>query len=183
VIDNHALLRQLSSNKNIRVALDVWEDEPNILSELIPFVDIATPHIAGHSLEGKTLGTVMVYEKLCAFLSQSSPIDVSRMTQVSTVPLPFDGMSISHDDNERVSAAQQLFNQLLLSAYPIMEDDQRLRAWQTSDVVSHHTMAEYFDFLRKTYPIRHEYSHFVFPACAQQVPLRDWVNALVDAPC
>ena len=40
--------------------LDVWENEPEVLSGLVPYVDIATPHIAGHSLEGKVGGAVMI---------------------------------------------------------------------------------------------------------------------------
>jgi erythronate-4-phosphate dehydrogenase len=183
VIDNQALLRKLSNNKNIRVALDVWEDEPNILSELIPLVDIATPHIAGHSIEGKTLGTVMVYESLCEFLLRPSPVDVSGITHSDKVPLIVKSTQTLSDNDGVISEDQQRFNQLLLSVYPIMADDQRLRAWQTENLTPHRTMGEYFDYLRKTYPIRNEYSHFIFPAYTEQAPIDAWVNALVDMPC
>jgi erythronate-4-phosphate dehydrogenase len=49
----------------------VWEDEPDILTELIEYCLIATPHIAGHSLEGKTRGTFMLYDWLATQTQQA----------------------------------------------------------------------------------------------------------------
>ena len=53
VIDNLALIDRLKQSDNLQVALDVWESEPVINSELLDLVTIATPHIAGYSTEGK----------------------------------------------------------------------------------------------------------------------------------
>lgn len=39
------------------VAIDTWNHEPDIDTELMNAVDIATPHIAGYSLQGKQNGT------------------------------------------------------------------------------------------------------------------------------
>ena len=41
------------------VILDTWCNEPDINRELMAKVDIATPHIAGYSYQGKLLGTAM----------------------------------------------------------------------------------------------------------------------------
>lgn len=68
VIDNAALLRRIESHNDLRVVLDVWENEPAIDHDLLAHVDIGTPHIAGYSAEGKLRGTEMVYEALCYFL-------------------------------------------------------------------------------------------------------------------
>jgi erythronate-4-phosphate dehydrogenase len=175
VIDNQALLRKLAHEKNICVALDVWENEPNILTELIPLLDIVTPHIAGHSLEGKENGTVMVYEKLCEFLQMTPPIASQQVINRDTSILAFDGKGFS---------PEALFNQLLLAVYPIMEDDQRLRNWSVSQGAANstadYTIAEHFDHLRKHYPVRREYSHFIFPPETQQAPINAWLNALIE---
>jgi erythronate-4-phosphate dehydrogenase len=168
VIDNQALLHKLSADKDIRVALDVWDNEPDILTQLIPLVDIATPHIAGYSIEGKENGTVMVYQQLCEFLQVDSPVDVQAIMSVDKVVLD---VALS----DAVLSPQLLFNQLLLSAYPIMLDDQRLRMWESSGK----RMAIHFDLLRKQYPIRHEYPHFHFPDSAQQSPIREWLGVLM----
>ena len=62
VIDNGALLEHLKSGSKLRVALDVWEPEPNINPGLLEQVLLATPHIAGYSREGKIRGTEMLAE-------------------------------------------------------------------------------------------------------------------------
>ena len=65
VINNSALFELLARHdKNIHVVLDVWEGEPQVMTELVPHVEIATPHIAGHSIEGKLRASYMLYEKV-----------------------------------------------------------------------------------------------------------------------
>ena len=71
VIDNRALLRQAQKGLAPTLLLDVWENEPDILTDLIEYCLIATPHIAGHSLEGKTRGTFMLYEWLATQTEQA----------------------------------------------------------------------------------------------------------------
>src|SRR5205807_62536 len=48
--------------------LDVLEGEPAPDRRLVARAAIATPHIAGHSLDGKANGTKMIYDAACAFL-------------------------------------------------------------------------------------------------------------------
>ncbi len=67
VINNAALLEVLNQNPNLSVVLDVWENEPNIDQKLLSKVNLATPHIAGHSWRGKVMGTVMIYRQACEF--------------------------------------------------------------------------------------------------------------------
>lgn len=69
VIDTQSLVESINSKKIAAVALDVWENEPSISHELLSLVDIATPHIAGYSLEGKINGTVMVVDALSRFFN------------------------------------------------------------------------------------------------------------------
>jgi len=172
VIDNQALIKRLTDKKDIRVALDVWEDEPDISAELLSLVDIATPHIAGHSLEGKEQGTVMVFEQLCQHLGVAPPVRVMDVVNTETSALP--SLSNSRLSNTPDSTPEDILNQVLLSAYPIMQDDARLRAWNQSG----QAMATYFDRMRKNYPIRREYSYFIFPEVAQLSPVFDWLNVL-----
>ena len=48
--------------------LDVFEGEPTPDPRLLARAQLATPHIAGHSLDGKANGTKMIYDAACAFL-------------------------------------------------------------------------------------------------------------------
>lgn len=45
--------------RNITCALDVWENEPNIDTQLLERAFVTTPHIAGYSLQGKANATAM----------------------------------------------------------------------------------------------------------------------------
>jgi 4-phosphoerythronate dehydrogenase (EC 1.1.1.290) len=47
--------------------IDCWENEPNINQNLQKDAYWATPHIAGHSVDAKFMGSFMVYEALCDF--------------------------------------------------------------------------------------------------------------------
>ena len=53
VINNDDLVQKLKYGSSLYTVLDVWENEPEINQQLLKLVDIATPHIAGYSLEGK----------------------------------------------------------------------------------------------------------------------------------
>ena len=55
-----ALKRALIARSVKGAVLDVWEKEPGVDLELLRLVDIATPHIAGYSVEGKANGTAML---------------------------------------------------------------------------------------------------------------------------
>lgn len=59
VCDTAALLQWHGS-----LAIDCWEGEPHISLPLLDRAFIATPHIAGYSLQGKQRGTAMVLEAL-----------------------------------------------------------------------------------------------------------------------
>lgn len=56
VIETKALVE----NPSHKLFLDVWENEPNINTELLQRALASTPHIAGYSLQGKANGTAIV---------------------------------------------------------------------------------------------------------------------------
>lgn len=62
VINEEALL--LMSRSFSYLVLDVWNNEPYINKHLCDLADIATPHIAGYSIEGKANATTFVINKI-----------------------------------------------------------------------------------------------------------------------
>lgn len=69
VIDSQALADYIPDH-DIRLITDVWEGEPHNLNPLILNHSlIATPHIAGYSLQGKQRATRMIIEALAAHFS------------------------------------------------------------------------------------------------------------------
>ncbi len=163
VIDNQALLSRIKSNKNFSVALDVWENEPNISEALLQLVDIATPHIAGYSLEGKENGTHMVYKKLCEFLAVESVVLNIGSQQQQMLNVNY-GDSLSDDD---------ILNAILLAVYPVMNDDTRLRQCPTPV-----NLGQHFDVLRKQYPVRRELPYYLMPETPPAV--NEWLNVLLE---
>lgn len=54
VVDNHAVADSMH-----RYIFDVWESEPNVPSDILQRAELATPHIAGYTIEGKANATAM----------------------------------------------------------------------------------------------------------------------------
>ncbi|MBC7123993.1 MAG: 4-phosphoerythronate dehydrogenase [Bacteroidales bacterium] len=69
VVDEVALLNYLEQNPKVAVALDVWENEPDLNLELAKRCLVATPHIAGYSLEGKVMATKMVVDAVSRYFN------------------------------------------------------------------------------------------------------------------
>lgn len=145
VIDNAALLNE-TINKNFELALDVWENEPSINTELLVKTKISTSHIAGYSFEGKVNGTKIIYSALCKFL-ESKPIWQPILPEIATkeIRLP-----------EGKTDEEKLYK-LFSSIYNIERDDELMRKILTYESKQR---AKYFDLLRKKYPVRREFDNF-----------------------
>lgn len=61
VADNRALAEAVSRGRVDRLAMDCWEGEPAISTELLRLAEISTPHIAGYSIEGKKRATAVTF--------------------------------------------------------------------------------------------------------------------------
>lgn len=69
VVDNAALVAAIESGRVSHAVVDCWEGEPSAINlRLLELADIATPHIAGYSHEGKVRATRMILDALCAAL-------------------------------------------------------------------------------------------------------------------
>ncbi len=70
VCDTAALVAALREGHIGDAMIDVWENEPDFSTELADLAFLATPHLAGHSYEGKVNGTIAVYHAACAYLGR-----------------------------------------------------------------------------------------------------------------
>ncbi|MEX2607136.1 MAG: 4-phosphoerythronate dehydrogenase, partial [Kiritimatiellia bacterium] len=73
-IDTAPLVEARRSGRIAWLVLDVWDPEPRIPAELLGMADLATPHIAGHSVEGKVNGTRQIREQLCDVMKLKVPV-------------------------------------------------------------------------------------------------------------
>lgn len=145
VVNNLDLLKSIEK-KNLKVILDVWENEPNINEDLLKNVLIATPHIAGYSYEGKVNGTKMVYDSLCNFLNMANTFEFKLEVPLNSI------VKI-----DRWSTIEFSLNELISKIYSIKNDDNKMRR---SYVMNLKERLDYFDLQRKNYPIRREFNNY-----------------------
>lgn len=146
VIDTEALKARLSQASAPMVALDVWEGEPTIDPALVQQVWLATPHIAGYSLEGKVQGTEMIYRALSRYLG--FPVRKQAGQFLPEPALSKVSFTSAADEDDAIKIA-------LRACYDPRQDDARLRmAMQGTE----QERAAAFDQLRRDYPVRRECS-------------------------
>lgn len=148
VVDNRALCQRLETGDGGPwTALDVWENEPGIDPGLAGRVAVATPHIAGYSLEGKLRGTAMIHDALCRHFGQAAERSMDDL-------LPPDATLVIDGDDSGAGQPFDVLNRVLLAAYNPAIDSAALK--ETLGLDSSGREAA-FDRLRKTYPVRREF--------------------------
>jgi erythronate-4-phosphate dehydrogenase len=154
VVDNGALSRLLSRRDDLKVVLDVWESEPDVDPALFREVTFGTPHIAGHSYDGKARGTEMIYQKVCAFLGRPVEKTFADLD-------PYKPAEPIRLQNEALAEATR---EAILAVYDLRRDHEDFaRTLQMSP-----SPREAFDRLRKQYPVRREFSNY-----AVELAIRD----------
>lgn len=83
VVDGDELKKAIKEGKISNTVIDVWENEPNVDTELIELVDIATPHIAGYSANGKLNATKTAIMAVKHFIACDNSIDESKRIQIA----------------------------------------------------------------------------------------------------
>lgn len=139
VIDNQALLNEQRAGLSRALYLDVWEAEPEPLRELVPYCQIATAHIAGHSIEGKARGTEMLYQAVCSLLGK--PIRHTLADFLPTAAISSVTLTAQYQAEDLPALCRLL--------YDVRRDDRLFRQ---------HLDGHGFDWLRKHYPARREFS-------------------------
>jgi len=159
VIDNTVLRMTLEKRLLRGALLDVWEGEPETDRRLVELVDVATPHIAGYSVEGKANATVNSVREVSAALGiplqdwtpellppPSEPmIDLNRYPDAKNPRDP----DIDRTHHRIEKSALELVARAVRHTYPLEEDDRLFR----SDPGK-------FEYLRDNYRIRREFGSY-----------------------
>ncbi|WP_442113319.1 4-phosphoerythronate dehydrogenase PdxB [Pseudomonas sp. NUPR-001] len=144
VIDNAALRELLLAREDVLAVLDVWEGEPQVDLELADLCVLATPHIAGYSLDGKQRGTAQIYQAFCAWRGEPASVLLEDL-----LPQPWlaeVGLQAETDPAWALAT-------LCRAVYDPRRDDADFRRSLSSDVLEQKAA---FDALRKHYPPRRE---------------------------
>jgi len=145
VIETNAVKAALKSGQLSGFVCDCWENEPDIDLELLALTDIATPHIAGYSKDGKATGTLMSVQAISDFFA----LGLNNWTPTG-VELPLnpefeiDGAGLTE---------QEILSKAILHTYNIRNDDRDFR-----------NNVALFEQLRGDYPTRREFPAFTINA-------------------
>ena len=142
VVDGAALKNALAQKKILAASLDVWENEPQIDTQLLSLLFTGTPHIAGYSVDGKATGTTMSVQALGKFFDLPC-----RDWEVTEVPQSVQPSEFSIDTTGKTP--QEVLADAILHTYDIRTDDAALRANTAS-----------FEKQRSNYPVRREFPAF-----------------------
>ncbi len=119
VVAGDALRDALASGR-VRGVLDVFPGEPRPDPQLVRAATIATPHIAGHSLDGKVNGTDAIYRAACTFLGREPTFSVTALLPALQPAQVAVNAAPQRTDAEVLGDALQPF-------YDITADDRALR--------------------------------------------------------
>jgi erythronate-4-phosphate dehydrogenase len=144
VVNNAALRDVLLEREDLQAVLDVWEGEPEVDVALAELCVLATPHIAGYSLDGKQRGTAQIYQAFCDFLGQPARVSLSDL-----LPAPWlSQVTLSAQTDPAWALAM-----LCRGVYDPRRDDADFRRSLVGSVSEQRGA---FDVLRKNYPSRRE---------------------------
>ena len=150
VVDAGALKKELLSGR-LHAALDVWPGEPQLDPELLAASLVATPHVAGYSLEGKRNGTLMIYTAFCRWRG-ISPHAADIQEQAGPV--------------YRLDNHPDVVSLLLGACSGVHADDDSMRAILRRPA---HLGATAFDRLRRDYRLRRDFSAWTLSGVPAQL--------------
>lgn len=169
VVDNTALKAHMDKYADFESIIDVWEGEPNLDLQLMNRCMLATPHIAGYSLDGKMRGTEQVYQACC----QTFGLPI-RNKLAQYLPEP-SIKKIKFGDSVPV---RQALRTAIRAVYEVRVDDGIMRSTLLRTNGEPQAMRTQFDLLRKNYPLRRD-----IPTMRVEVPSKrqDLQQALAAA--
>ena len=130
-----------SQTKTLCNIIDCWVNEPNINESLYRQADIATPHIAGHSLDAKIAGTQMVYQQLCQYWQV--PTQDTWKQALPEPPNPIQITTTGNLQSQLMEVTQRTHNPLI--------DDAAIRSSKMAD------LHEKYEDYRRNFPIYREW--------------------------
>ncbi len=172
VCDYDALLAARQSGAVSRSVVDVWSPEPAFRTDVLKLADLASPHIAGHSYEGKLNGTIACYNELCNFFEIPKQWDIAASLPAPQVP-KIDVDCIGRDDEE-------VLLEIIEQVYDIETDDRLIREAATEHDLER---ARSFDALRKDYRVRREFMNTTVHAKNASQQLRQKIRDLGFSLC
>lgn len=125
--------------KHLFWCFDVWPHEPNISKSLLERAILATPHIAGYTIESKRRGTVMLYDALCKEKDLNAPKQMDD--------LPKHQITFAGDIHFWQDVVLGVYNPVIATAM------------MRSTLLPAENLATLFDEMRHQFTFRHELAY------------------------
>ena len=154
VVDAETLLETRRAGGLGALVLDVFEEEPTPNPELIERCDLATPHVAGYSYDGKLAGTIAIYRAFCAWGELDDRWTYERHLELGAGVDPV--LEVPDPDLPPF----RWIDRLIRPVYDIEVDDRGLRAAVAGPKSAR---AERFAGLRRNYRRRRSFTNFSVP--------------------
>lgn len=129
VADTAAWIAALKGGRRLEAVVDCWEGEPEISAELLGLASVATPHIAGYSLQGKKRATQTAVNEALEFMGSDRRIDLgvgASELAIETVPTA-ERIIGSYDPTVDTSVLRQRFAAEGASAFEKLRNGYDLR--------------------------------------------------------
>jgi erythronate-4-phosphate dehydrogenase len=136
--------------------LDVWDREPNLNAARLhdPKLVLASPHVAGYSLEGKIAATRTMHEAVCAWLGRMPSWTGAELLPIRPIPDP----------------ALESIAAILGTVVDLAGDDARVRALAGLPPAERGAA---FEALRRRYALRREFGGW---GIAADHPSANWLR-------
>lgn len=146
IVDEQALLQAQQEGTVNHFILDVWEKEPLIHIGTATKTYLATPHIAGYSIQAKQNASKFVADALLKHFDMAGnrKLPENRMQQVND--------PVDHFNN---------FSELMEKLHPARRYETELRSILRN---KSRIRGKLFNKLRAEFPLRNEFSHIRLPA-------------------
>ena len=187
-VNERDLIDFAKQNRECRLVLDVWDNEPLINDELFALASLATPHIAGYSAQAKLNATRLVYEQVCRWLDVHAAADAVTNRQdrrfarpQAAVRLrPRMGAVTLADENAELNLsgfddAPDAVRTAVLASYDVRSDCAALKGLAE---IEPDKRGAFFDSLRTDYPSRREFPTLTVALSENQGLIGEKLSAL-----
>lgn len=129
----------LAGSSRLTLCLDVFEHEPQVDHDLLKSIFIATPHIAGYSVQSKMRGVDMIYQAACQ-------LELMETTSAVHFELPRHDVFFAKQHASWQDVVLENFNPLSMTN-------------QMREFLSDQHASQRFDQMRNEFQSRHEFAY------------------------
>lgn len=159
VVDEAALINAFESRQIRHIITDVWENEPQFNGKLAQISYLATPHIAGYSIQAKRNATRLTMEAFCTHFRLPLPLPTPMQESDAS-----DALAPPQQEMANFDASSQRHSlsiaQLLERLHPMFSASVQLK---TGANAGNHEKTALFRRLRTEGHLRQEYTSMKLP--------------------